>query len=626
MCGIVGIAVTPESPAPDRELLERMCDSLAHRGPDDASVDVRNGVGLGIRRLAIIDVAGGKQPYFNEDGTVRAVFNGEIYNFGELREQLQNEGHRFNSRADGEVIVHLWEKYGVDFPKHLNGMFAIAVHDARRRALLLVRDRLGIKPLYYLRTSSALAFGSELKALLEYGSFDRRLNLDAVAAFLAWEYVPFPSTLLEGVRKLAPGAQLLVELDSLEGEVVQWWTIPPPRSTGSETRSRLEWGDAVAAKLRESVQRRLVADVPLGAFLSGGVDSSLIVAAMGSTTAFSIGFDDPSYSELEWARRVARHLGVEHRTEVIHPKAVELFDRLMHFMDDPIGDFSIFPTYLVSRVARDGVTVALSGDGGDELFGGYETYAAQHLAKLWNRVPSFLRRGLIEKGIRRLRPRPEKKGLVNKARRFVEGLGYDEKLAHARWRVFLEDALRSSLFTHEAAEAMSADWEAHVHRLFAEAGARAELDRSLFVDVRSYLTDNCLVKVDRMSMACSLEVRVPFLDHELVELAFSVPPEFKLSRGRTKPLLKQIAASQVPRECVYRAKEGFSIPMKHWLRAEFRPLLEELLDEKLIADGGVFRPEAIRRLMDEHQAAVANHSHILWSLLVFQDWRERWRI
>jgi asparagine synthase (glutamine-hydrolysing) len=579
-----------------------------------------------MQRLAIIDVAGGQQPYFNEDRSVRAVFNGEIYNFRKLRKELEDKGHCFNSRSDGEVIVHLWEEHGPDLVHSLNGMFAIAIHDARRRELLLVRDRLGIKPLYYCLTARDLVFGSEIKAILASGRFRGELELESVAELLAWEYVPAPRTLLSGIQKLEPAGRLLVDLDRFEGRVDRWWRIPdPPVRESPDTPSTPNgWAEAVDAKLGEAVRRRLVADVPLGAFLSGGVDSSLIVAKMGATEAFSIGFDESSYSELDWARAVARRLGVKHQTAVIRPDAVALFDGLMQFMDDPIGDFSIFPTYLVSRYARQAVTVALSGDGGDELFGGYETYAAQQLARMWYRVPRVLREGMLEPAIMRLRPRPKKKGLVNKARRFVEGLQNDEELGHARWRLFLTEGLRQCLFTPEALEAMGRHPDAHVRQLFEEAAERSGVDRGLYVDARSYLTDNCLVKVDRMSMACSLEVRVPFLDHELVELAFSMPPQLKVSRNRTKPLLKRLAARYVPRECVYRAKEGFSIPMKHWLRAEFRPLLDDLLNTDEIRRQGIFRPEIIGRLKREHLAARENHSHILWSLLVFQDWRRRW--
>ncbi|MHC4109364.1 MAG: asparagine synthetase B family protein, partial [Planctomycetota bacterium] len=386
-----------------------------------------------------------------------------------------------------------------------------------------------------------------------------------------------------------------------------------------------EWQERVDAVVGTAVRRQLVSDVPLGAFLSGGVDSSLVVAHMGPTTAYTIGFDDPSYSEVEWARRVAAHLEVAHNVDLIRPQQAELFDGLMRFMDDPIGDFSIFPTYLVSRHARSEVKVALSGDGGDELFGGYETYIAQERARLWRRLPSFGRSGLSA-GLDRMRPRPEKKGLVNKAKRFVEGLGHDEALGHARWRLFMGRRLRETLFTPATLDALNTEPESHILELFEQAGDRSKVSAGLYVDMRSYLTDNCLVKVDRMSMACSLEVRLPLLDHEVAELAFRLPDHLKVKGGKSKPLLKQIAARHVPRDCVYRPKEGFSIPMKHWLGGPLRHLMEELLSTDRLGSEGVFRVETVERLKREHLGGQENHSHILWSLMVFEDWRQRWRV
>lgn len=624
MCGIAGVVAAPGSPPPSPDVLRRMCDTLVHRGPDEDGTGIEDGVALGMRRLSIIDVQGGHQPIRNEDGSVRMVFNGEIYNFRELQHQLEQKGHRLRSRSDGEVVPHLWEEYGAEFPSLLNGMYAIALHDVRRRRLLLVRDRIGIKPLYYAVAGGCLVFGSEVKALLASGRVQPRLDLDALQQFVCWEYVPAPSTLFQGVRKLEPGGVLDVDLDSFQLRESRYWEIPPAEPATATVRAH-EWEDAVDEKLEVAVKRQLVSDVPLGAFLSGGVDSSLIVAHMGEARTFSIGFDEASYNEIAWSERVARHLGVSHTVETIRPHVIQLFDRLMHYMDDPIGDFSIFPTYLVSRLARKDVTVALSGDGGDELFGGYETYVAQQMARTWERIPAFLRRRVAEPCIDALRPRPEKKGLVNKAKRFVEGARHDPGLRHARWRLFAGAALREGLFTEAARREMATPPERHVLELFEAAGTRSELDRCLYVDLKSYLSDNILVKVDRMSMAVSLEARPPYLDHELVELAFRVPAELKVDRGRTKVLLKRVAARHVPRECVYRPKQGFSIPIKSWLSGEFRPLLDDLLSRDRLAGEGVFRVDTVERLKREHLEGSANHSHVLWALLVFQEWRRRWK-
>ena len=627
MCGIAGVArLHANAQPPSGEQLRVMCDTLVHRGPDDSGSDVTDEVGMCMRRLAIIDLAGGAQPFFNERRTVRAVYNGEIYNFRELRADLASRGHRFRSDSDGEVLVHLWEEYGEAFPEKLNGMFAIALYDAARHQLVLVRDRIGIKPLYWGATRDHLVFGSEVKALLASGLLPRDLNLAALSEFLAWEYVPSPRTLLNGVFKLEPGTLLIADLANGSIDQKTYWQLQPEKHHG--TRSEKEWEELVDQKIRESVRRRLVSDVPLGALLSGGVDSSLVVANMGKGHAFSLGFDDPSYDELEWAKRVADALGVEHHFEVLEPQAAELFDSLMHFMDDPIADFSIFPTYLVSKLARKQVTVALSGDGGDELFGGYDTYLAHQTARIWQRLPHSLRR-LVEPTIAGLKPTSEKKGLINKAKRFVEGVGYDAQLEHARWRLFAPAALRASLFTAEANESLSAaenegSAEQHMRALLARGADRSGVNRQLYADLKSYLVDNCLVKVDRMSMACSLEVRVPLLDHELVELAFQIPDSLKIRRQQTKVLLKRVAARHIPRECAYRPKEGFSMPVKEWLRSELRPLMKELLDPQSLEQDGMFDSGAVTRLVNEHHEGRANHSHVLWAMMVFQDWKKRW--
>ncbi|MEX0741501.1 MAG: asparagine synthase C-terminal domain-containing protein, partial [Phycisphaeraceae bacterium] len=428
------------------------------------------------------------------------------------------------------------------------------------------------------------------------------------------------------VRKLEAGC--LLDVDLATGVARQHlYCDVPVQPAERATMSHEHWADAVDVKIATAVQRQLVSDVPVGAFLSGGVDSSLVAASMGEQArTFSIGFDDPTYNELGWAQRVASHLKVDHRYEVIAPDVVDLFDRLMPGMDDPIGDFSIFPTYLVSRYARRGVTVALSGDGGDELFGGYETYLAQAKARQWQRIPVMLRKAMLEPTIRAMPPGLQKKGLRNKAKRFVEGFEHEDALGHARWRLFAGSATRRALFLPEALAQLSTPPGAHIERLFQQADGADALDQALYVDVKSYLTDNCLVKMDRMSMVASLEARVPLLDKELVALAFAVPAELKLAGGQTKPLLKSVAARHVPASCVYRPKEGFSVPIKHWLKTGFRPLMEAMLSPRRVREQGLFEPVVVERLKAEHLAGRANHSHVLWSLIVFHDWRERWGV
>jgi asparagine synthase (glutamine-hydrolysing) len=626
MCGIAGVASMAGRSTINLAGLEAMTDSLLHRGPDEAGHGICDGVALGMRRLSIIDLEGGSQPLYNEDHSIRVVFNGEIYNHRELRRGLEARGHQLVTQTDGEVIAHLWEELGPRFPSVLNGMFAIALHDVRAKRVVLVRDHFGIKPLYYGLVDGRLVFGSEVKALLSSGLVPRELDLDALGEFLSWEYVPAPRTLLRHVRKLLPGA--MVEFDLTRGVLTEsvWWQLPSSTDGAPSPVSEREWEAAVDAQLREAVQRQLISDVPLGAFLSGGVDSSLVVAAMGGAQTFSIGFDDPTYDESGCSRQVARHLGVNHTVEVIRPDAMALFTGLMRYMDDPIADVSIFPTYLVSQLARRDVKVALSGDGGDEVFGGYETYAAQSAARLWDRVPGSVREKAARLVTARIRPTASKKGLVNTALRFLEGAGHDRRLGHARWRLFVGEGLRQELFTPEALAAMPTTVGDHVLRLADEAADRGNVDRALYVDLRSYLADNCLAKVDRMAMACSLEVRVPLLDPELVALAFRLPERLKVAGRETKVLLKQLAARHIPRECVYRRKQGFSVPMKHWLNQEFRPLVDELLASDRIRQEGIFRVDTVERLKGEHARREQNHSHVLWALVVFQDWRARWAV
>jgi len=626
MCGIAGIVAFGGAP-PTRQELERMCAALVHRGPDGAGYLCDGQVGLGMRRLSIIDVEGGGQPIYNEDGTVAVVFNGEIYNFRELRKRLESRGHRFRTASDTEVIVHLWEQEGTDFARHLDGMFAIALYDRSRRRVVLARDHVGIKPLYYCVGPAGLVFGSEVKALLASGRVVPRLDVDALSQFLAWEYVPGARTLLTGVRRLEPARSLEFDVDTGRSTERRFWHLLEV-ARQVERRSGEDWADQVDEVVGRSVQRQLVSDVPLGALLSGGVDSSLVVAAMGEAETFTIGFDDPSYDETRWARRVAGHLGVRHHVEIIRPDVLGLFDRLMHFMDDPIGDFSIFPTYLVSQLARRHVKVALSGDGGDELFGGYETFRAEERWRDWQRLPRWLRHRVIEPVVDAWPPAAAKKGLVNKMKRFVEGARKDRALGHARWRVHCDEPTRNRLMTPEANRLVATPEGAHIAALRAEAAAhdRDARDQSLYVDFASYLVDNCLAKVDRMSMACSLEARVPLLDRELVELAFRVPSDLKFNGWHSKILLKRVAERHVPQECVRRPKEGFSIPIKHWLRHEFRELVEHHLAPRRLQAEGLFDAVNVQTLWQEHLDNRANHSHLLWSMLVFEQWRERWGV
>lgn len=622
MCGIAGFAGRHAGYQPEMPILRKMCDSIIHRGPDDEGVGIVDHVALGMRRLSIIDIAGGSQPMYTADRSIRLTFNGELYNYRELREELVQAGHTFATNSDTEVVVHAYQEYGLDFLNLLNGMFAIALHDIPRQRLLLARDHLGIKPLFYAVTEDTIVWGSEVKAILESGQVERNLEPDALLEFLSWEYVPGEGTLFKEIRKLPPGCLLVATADGQIRGPETYWDIPTS-AVDAVGGTESEWLERLDACLRTSVRRQLVSDVPLGAFLSGGVDSSLIVAAMDSAQTFSIGFDDPTYNELAYSQEVADHLGTQHMTKVVEPHVADLFDKLMYHMDDPIGDFSIFPTFLVSKLARESVTVALSGDGGDELFGGYETYVAQQLAEKYSLIPRPIR-SLINAAASALPPTAKKKGLINKIKRFTEGMEFADSQGHARWRIFLSDVLRDSIFTSEFSAQILRPAGQHIEDLNVRAGDLRGTNRCLFVDAKSYMPDNCLVKVDRMSMAESLEVRVPFLDVELVELAFSMPNSLKLAGGETKYLLKKLATRYIPERCVYRPKEGFSIPIKNWLAEQFRPILDHYTSPDRLKSQGIFEPAVISRLKSEHLAGKANHSHVLWSIIVFQAWQERW--
>jgi asparagine synthase (glutamine-hydrolysing) len=622
VCGITGAASLSGPVAVDRNTLKKMCNSLVHRGPDDEGLYLDNRVAMGMRRLAIIDVANGQQPMISADGNVVMTFNGEIYNFRELRQQLVLRGHRFRTDSDAEVIVEAYRAWDRDFIKHLDGMFAIAMYDARQGKLLLARDALGIKPLYYTQTENQLIWGSEIKALLASNTVHRRLNVPAVAEFMQWEYVPTPHTLFEGIFKLEPGSLLEVDWRATPAAIKrsQFWSFP----TTATIAPRDDWSELVLQQIERATRAQLVSDVPLGAFLSGGVDSSIVAANMGAAQAFSIGFADPTYNELDYARATADHLGINLTTEIVSPQVVDHFDTLVNHLDDPIADFSIFPTYLLSQLASKHVKVALSGDGGDELFGGYDTHRAQVLSQRLGPLGVLLGTAPAQQLLAKLRPAAQKKGLVNKLKRFSEGFAYSNSLGHARWRAFLSPALAETLYTLPALQANTAAAEQHITRLYQESASLDDINRALFVDSRSYLLDNCLVKTDRMSMACSLEVRVPLLDRQLVELAFSIPGPTKMAGNQAKTVLKRAAAQRVPAHCVYRPKEGFSIPMKNWLGGQFRPLLEEASNRAALAELGLFSPEKVDQLKAEHLAGRANHSHILWSIIVLHNWKRRW--
>lgn len=621
MCGIVGIR-DPDSPAAATlARVRRMAAEVRHRGPDGDGHFSDGAVSLGTRRLAVIDLDTGNQPVCNADQSIVVAFNGEIYNYRELRAELAASGLEFRTRSDTEVIVQGYARWGEGVFARLNGMFAIALFDRKNQRLLLARDHAGIKPLYYSWNGRRLVWGSEIKAVLASGLVPRTLDLEALSEFLAWEYVPCPRTLFKEIRKLPPATYWCLDLMSGTMRENRYWELP-------EVEERVvrdeEWIEQLDGVLTRAVRRQMVSDVPLGAFLSGGVDSSLIVAAMRGAQTFSIGFEDRSYNELAHSQRIAGHLGCAHVTEWIGASSLDLFPELMEMLDDPIADTSLLPTFLLSRLARRHVTVALTGDGADELFGGYETYLAWNFEARYRRLPDWLRRRVVEPAVRRMRPRAAKKGLVNRAMRFVEGLDCPASAGHAKWRMYLTPGQAVDILTADALPAAGAALARDLSGHLAAAGEPRGLDWALRADYGSFLLDDILLKLDRSSMAASLEARVPYLDREVVELAFRMPAALKIRNGVSKWVLKQVASRHLPRETVHRPKEGFSAPLKQWLGGRGRDLMEELLDERVLATQGVFRPGHVRKLMSEHLSGRHNHSHLLWSLMVFQGWRRRW--
>jgi asparagine synthase (glutamine-hydrolysing) len=635
MCGICGIVKAENGEPIPRSLLSSMCATIVHRGPDDEGIYVQNNVGLGTRRLSIIDIEGGHQPLSNEDGSVWVAHNGEIYNFPDLREELIKRGHTFKTRTDTETIVHSYEEWGELCIQKFRGMFAFALWDDHKKRLLIVRDRVGIKPLYYSlleNKNGTLVFGSELKTILVHPGVKRSLEPQALNLYLTFEYIPEPLSAFKNIYKLPAGAFLVYEQGKIRIE--RYWDVNGEQAVEASTKgqgvSPEFFMDALYDLLKESVKARLISDVPLGAFLSGGIDSSAIVGLMhelgvSPIKTFSIGFEDTTYDELGHARRISQKFDTDHEEFIIQPQALELTEKLIHHLDEPFGDFSIFPTYLVSKMARSHVKVILSGDGGDEIFAGYEHYQAQKLSRLplisllSKPMPAFLRK---------LPPSSKKKGLWNKLRRYAQGFEHPEDLRHFRWMMFLNQKERESLYSKDLSYELGGLKHFYtippLNKLYPQLDRFDDISGELYLDLKSYLVDDILVKLDRMSMATSLETRVPLIDHKVVEFAFQIPGHLKLKGMTTKWIFKKTMERLLPPQNIYRSKEGFSIPIKHWLRNELKELMLHYLSESRIQDAGLFNFAPIKHMIDTHTDGKENYSHQLWALLVFEIWRENY--
>jgi asparagine synthase (glutamine-hydrolysing) len=622
MCGISGLVYTDPGHPVDRVLVRQLTTTMTHRGPDADGFFWGAGAALGHRRLSIIDLSTGDQPIYNEDGSRVVVFNGEIYNFREVRAELRGRGHRFATASDTEVIVHAWEEWGEGCVSRLRGMFAIALWDKRRRQLLLARDRVGKKPLYYVHDGDRLLFASELKALLRDPSVKRAVSLEALDDYLTFGAAPAPRTVYVGIQQLPPAHYLVWEDGRIR--LQEYWDLEyrtaPPRSEAA-------WLEEFESIFTEAVKLRMLADVPLGAFLSGGVDSTAVVAAMASqsprpVTTTTITFADGAFNEAPHARAVARTLGTAHTEVQVEPRAVDILPNLVWHLDEPFADSSAVPTYYVARAARERVTVALSGDGGDEVFAGYEWRYGLNLieARVRRAIPGPLRRRLLGP-LSTIWPKADRLPRPLRWKFFLRNLSLEMEQAYFHDMSLFTPADKLALLAPDFRQSLNGyDPFPAFRKYFERVRGHHPLNRILYVDLKTWLPNDILVKMDRMAMASSLEVRSPLLDHKVIEFAAGLPPDMKYRNGTSKYLLKRYTERRAPASVIHRPKMGFSIPLAAWLRGELRPTAEDLLLSDRALGRGYFRPEHVRALWIRHQSGTRNHSHHLWALMILELW------
>jgi asparagine synthase (glutamine-hydrolysing) len=617
MCGIAGVVSTTRESNITEALVHHMCEQIVYRGPDDEGLYVADGAGLGMRRLSIIDLSGGHQPVFNEDRSSWVVFNGEIYNFPELRPELESRGHHFRSHTDTEVIIHLYEEMGAECVKKLRGMFALAIYDKTKRKLILARDRLGKKPLHYALHQGNLYFASEIKSILAVVPELAEVNSQGLLEYLYYGYVPDPITAYTGIHKLAPGH--LLEFQEGKIRIRQYWDLPEYNT--HTPKNEQECLEELEQRLFEATKIRLISDVPLGAFLSGGIDSSTVVALMARASSapvktFSIGFKKDDFNESNYARIVATKFNTEHHEMILEPDVVQTVAHLTSSLEEPFGDSSMLPTYYVSQMARQHVTVALSGDGGDEMFGGYDRYRIHADRRIFEHIPEWVRKFYRDQLLPRLPNRM-------RGRRFSYNVSLPWQERYIDHLAFLPSFERDTpLLSQDFREILNrSDDPANVlRRYFAQAPAKDPVDQLLYVDTKTYMVADILTKVDRMSMLNSLEVRVPILDHVFVEWVAGLPPEWKLRGNQQKYILRKLAERVgVPREVIYRQKQGFSLPLVHWMRHELKDMLMILLEPRTL-ERGYFAAAGIRKLMDDHLVRGKTMTGRIWRLLMFELW------
>ncbi|MGH9753026.1 MAG: asparagine synthase (glutamine-hydrolyzing) [Blastocatellia bacterium] len=622
MCGILGFINLDRTQPAEERTARAMAAAIRHRGPDDEGFYFKDNVALGMRRLSIIDLATGHQPISNEDGSVWVVFNGEIYNFQDLRERLLARGHQFSTHSDTEVLVHLYEDEGDELVQHLNGMFAFALWDERRQRLLVARDRMGEKPLYFTQAANSFIFASELKSLVVHPEVRARVNLLALRKYLQYEFVPSPHTMIEGVHKLRPAHRLIFE----KGE---WRTEPYWRLSYEGERLKIsedEAAEEIHDRLREAVRMRLISDVPLGVLLSGGIDSSAVAAlareaAGGRVKTFSIAFEEKSFDESSYARLVADHLGTEHYEQrFTEREMLEIVPEIPRLLDEPLGDGSLIPTFLLSRFTRERVTVALGGDGGDEFFAGYPTYAAHRVADYYRALPRFVRAGLIEPAVARLPVSTENLSFDFRAKRFVQGAALPAGERHTVWMGSYTAEQQRLLLSPEVLAACPDEEVFDEIRIYDYSNGHDVVERMMTLDATHYLSECVLFKVDRASMAASLETRAPFLDHTLVEFLTKLPIDLKL-RGLTgKYILKRAMQGRLPQQVINRPKKGFGMPVAKWVKGELRTFVRDTFAHERLKKRGLFNADYVERLLDEHERGAADHRKLIWTLLMFEMW------
>ena len=632
MCGIAGIVDLKGCPV-ERSVLEHLCARLAHRGPDDQGLYLDGDAALGQRRLSIIDLSGGRQPMGNEDGTVWVTFNGEVYNFLDLRADLEARGHRFVTSSDTEVIVHAYEQHGAECVGRLRGMFAFAVWDRRRRMLLLARDRVGKKPLFYAEAGGQFLFASELQALLEHPYICREPDPAALDDYLTYGYIPAPRTAFRGVFKLPPAHTLTLQVPedgagAIAPRVEPYWRL---KYTPKLDLDEQEAAEGLLEVLTEAVRLRLIADVPLGALLSGGVDSSLVVALMSRLSdrpvkTFSIGFEEKAFNELPYARLVAQRYGTDHHELIVRATALDVLPTLVRHYGEPFADSSAVPSYYVAQMTRQHVTVALNGDGGDECFAGYERYLASGLAERYQRIPKPLRVGMIEPLATLIPSTLPRRNRLGQAKRFLQVAAQPAARRYLRWVTYFTPEQKHGLLHVRIPGAPGgARWGrrgSSTSSMRHERDGCNHLDALLATDVRSYLPYDLLVKMDIATMANSLEARSPFLDHKVMEFAARLPGRYKLRGATSKYLLKKVARKLLPSQNLDRRKMGFGIPVGNWMRGELRPLLDDVLLSPRVLGRGYFRPEAVQRLVQENAEGTQDHTFRLWSLLWLELWHQ----